>query len=131
MRIVCQQTILMKYHSLFFLKIRKMLQNLLSAAVDRGVEILKLSTCSGTSKWTLCTCPKKILLVQQNRLAYTFLRPSQGGGYLFPCSPEINWLVPLFQKNRKHVFLCSLFPKIVFVPLFPSKFGLCSPVPLK
>ena len=49
------------------------------------------------------------------------------GGYLFPCSPEINWLVPLFPKNRKFVFLCSLFPNIVFVPLFPSKFGLCSP----
>ena len=25
------------------------------------------------------------------------LRPSQRG-YLFPCSPEINWLVPLFPK---------------------------------
>ena len=44
------------------------------------------------------------------------------GGYLFPCSPEINWLVPLFPKNRKFVFLCSLFPNIVFVPLFASKF---------
>ena len=53
--------------------------------------------------------------------------PGGGGGYLFPCSPEINWLVPLFPKNRKFVFLCSLFPNIVFVPLFPSEFGLCSP----
>ena len=53
------------------------------------------------------------------------------GGYLFPCSPEINWLVPLFPKNRKFVFLSSLFPNIVFVPLFPSYFDLCSPVPLK
>ena len=61
---------------------------------------------------------------------FTILRPSQGG-YLFPCSPEINSLVPLFPKNRKIAFLCSLFPNIVFVPLFPSKFGLCSPVPLK
>ena len=61
-------------------------------------------------------------------------RPSQGGGgrgYLFPCSPEINWLVPLFPKNREVVLLCSLFPNIVFVHLFPSKFGLCFPVPLK
>ena len=40
-------------------------------------------------------------------------------GYLFHCSPEINWLVPLFPKNRKFVFLSSLFPNIVFVPLFP------------
>ena len=53
------------------------------------------------------------------------------GGYLFPCSPEINWLVPLFPINQKIVFLCSLFPNIVFVPLFPSKCDLCSPVPLK
>ena len=32
MRIVCWQTILMKHHSLFFWKLEKMLQNLLSAA---------------------------------------------------------------------------------------------------
>ena len=43
------------------------------------------------------------------------------------CSPEINWLVPLFPKNRKVVFLCSLFRNSVFVPLSPSKFDLCSP----
>ena len=41
-----------------------------------------------------------------------------GSGYLFPCSPEINLLVPLFPNNRKFVLLCSLFPNIVFVPLF-------------
>ena len=29
------------------------------------------------------------------------------------------------------LFLCSLFPTIVFVPLWPSKLGLCSPLPLK
>ena len=57
--------------------------------------------------------------------------PRGGGGYLFPCSPEINWLVPLFPKNREFVFLCSLFPNIVFVPIFFSKFDFCSPVPLK
>ena len=54
-----------------------------------------------------------------------------GRGYLFPCSPEIDWLVPLFPKNREFVFLCSLFPNIVFVPIFFSKFDICSPVPLK
>ena len=55
-------------------------------------------------------------------LIWWIRRPSQGGGggYLFPCSPEINWLVPLFPKNRKFVFLCSLFPNIVFIPLFLS-----------
>ena len=25
--------------------------------------------------------------------------PLPGGGYLFPCFPEINWRVPLFPKN--------------------------------
>ena len=53
------------------------------------------------------------------------------GAYLFPCSPEINWLLPLFPKNRKIVFLCSLFPNIVLVPLFSSKFGIYPLVPLK
>ena len=36
MRIVCWQTILMKYHTLFFLKFGKMLKNLSSAAVVIG-----------------------------------------------------------------------------------------------
>ena len=36
MRIVCQQTILMKYHALFFRKLGKMSQNVSSAAVVIG-----------------------------------------------------------------------------------------------
>ena len=36
MRIVCWQTILMKYHTLFFRKLGKMLHNLSSAAVVIG-----------------------------------------------------------------------------------------------
>ena len=36
MRIVCWQTILMKYHTFFFQKLRKMSQNLSSAAVVIG-----------------------------------------------------------------------------------------------
>ena len=49
------------------------------------------------------------------------MRSSQGG-YLFPCTPEINWLVPLFPKNRKKK--CFL--------MFPvPQYCLCSPVPLK
>ena len=36
MRIVCQQTILMKYHTYFFRKLGKMSQNLSSAAVVIG-----------------------------------------------------------------------------------------------
>ena len=36
MRIFCQQTILMKYHTLFFQKSNKMLRNLSSAAVVIG-----------------------------------------------------------------------------------------------
>ena len=39
---------------------------------------------------------------------------------LFPCSPKQNL-----------DFLCSLFPKIACVPLFPLFLGLCFPVPMK
>ena len=64
------------------------------------------------------------------------MKPSRD--YLFPCSPEINCLLPLVP-NFKIIYnvpcfpklplcpcsppfqtLCSLFPKIAFVPLFPS-----------
>ena len=37
---------------------------------------------------------------------------------LIPCSPEIDWLVPMFLKieEEKH-FLCFLFPNSAFVLL--------------
>ena len=41
MRIICWQTILMKYHILSFQKLGKMLQNLSSAAVVIGTLTLK------------------------------------------------------------------------------------------
>ena len=50
MRIVCWQRILMKYHALFFRKLRKTLQNLSSAAVVIGalrVKIYKLDMSAG------------------------------------------------------------------------------------
>ena len=43
MRIVCQQTIFMTYHSLFFLKLGKISQNLLSAAVVIGALRVKIN----------------------------------------------------------------------------------------
>ena len=43
MRIVCWQTILMKYHDLFFRKFGKMVKNLLSAAVMIGALRVKLA----------------------------------------------------------------------------------------
>ena len=56
-------------------------------------------------------------------------------GYLFPCSPTINWLVLLLHPpppqlffEKVNIFLSSLFLTFVFVPL---KFGICSHVPLK
>ena len=62
-----------------------------------------------------------------------------GGGYLFPCSPEINWHVPLFPKieNLFSYVPCSpilsLFPcspqNLAFVPLFPWNKCPVSPVP--
>ena len=42
MRIVCWQTILSKYHNLFFQKLEKMLQNLLSAVVVIGALRVKM-----------------------------------------------------------------------------------------
>ena len=42
MRIVCWQTILMKYNTLFFRKVRKMSQNLSSAAVVIGALRIKI-----------------------------------------------------------------------------------------
>ena len=42
MRIVCWHTILMKYHTLFFLKLGKMSQNLSSAAVVIGALRVKV-----------------------------------------------------------------------------------------
>ena len=39
-----------------------------------------------------------------------------GGGYLFSCSPEINWLVPLFLQPQ--YCLCSLVLLKIW-PLFP------------
>ena len=48
-----------------------------------------------------------------------------GGGYMFPCSSEINWLVPLFPQ-----ILFSYIPCSLILSLFPSKFGLSSYVPL-
>ena len=44
---------------------------------------------------------------------------------------KLDWIVPLFPPNRKSVFLCSLFPNIVFVPMFSSKFDICSDVLVK
>ena len=37
--------------------------------INRDVEIVKFYTCPGTSKWSLCTCPKKVLLAPNKRLA--------------------------------------------------------------
>ena len=39
-------------------------------------------------------------------------------GYLLPCSPEITICYPVPQ-NQNLDFLCSQFPKLVFVPMFP------------
>ena len=54
MRIVCWQTILMKYHTLFFFKLGKMSPNLSSAAVLIGALrvnlVTLLETLSGSLK---------------------------------------------------------------------------------
>ena len=57
--------------------------------------------------------------------------PGVWGGFLFPCFSEINCFVP---QTKNLDFLCSLFPKPVFVPLifrhlFPWNRCPCSLVP--
>ena len=88
--------------------------------------------------WSPCFCQLKWRSISvrsfgsklnfQDAYAYQRIEALSGGGYLFPCSPRKNGLVP--QKQNLD-FLCSLFPKIVCVPLFPLFLCLCSPVPLK
>ena len=42
--------------------------------------------------------------------------------------PLFPWNISLVPQNQNLNFLCSLFPKITFVPLFPSFLDLNSPV---
>ena len=50
------------------------------------------------------------------------------GGYLFPCSPEINWLVP---PKAKICFLMFSVPQYCLCFPVPLKISPFSPVPLK
>ena len=55
----------------------------------------------------------------------------EGAGYLFPCCPEKKSAFSFVPQNQNLAFLCFLFPKIAFVPLFPSVLDFCFLVPLK
>ena len=63
--------------------------------------------------------------------------PPWGGGgaggreYLFPCSSEINRHFSCSPNSKSFGFICSLFPKIAFVPLVPLRLDFCFLVPLK
>ena len=65
------------------------------------------------------------------------MRPSQcvcvcvGGGVPVPLFPSKKRHCSLVPQKQNFDFLCSLFPKIACVPLFPLFLGLCSPVPLR
>ena len=50
-----------------------------------------------------------------------------GGGYQFPCSPEINGLCPLFPKTKILIFYVPCSPKLPLFPCSPSFLDLCSP----
>ena len=50
-----------------------------------------------------------------------------GGGVPVPLFPWNKWPLSPVPQNQNLDFLCSLFPKIAFVPLFPSFLDLCSP----
>ena len=54
-----------------------------------------------------------------------------GGGINCSLVPlKKNWPFPSFPKIMLD-FLCSLFPKIAFVPLFPSVLDFCVLIPLE
>ena len=65
----------------------------------------------------------------QKRMFYPFNieAPPGGGCYLFPCSSKKKWPCSFVPPKQNLDFLCSLFPKIACVPLFPLFLGLCSP----
>ena len=54
MRIVCRQTILMKYHTLFYWKFGKMSQHLSSAAVVIGAFNVAIKIAEDNEFWFLC-----------------------------------------------------------------------------
>ena len=80
-------------------------------------------------------CAGKLLIVTISVVRFIFMHLDTvealpGVPVHFP--PEINCFVTLFPKNQNLDFLCSLFPKIAFVPqlpscLFPLKQCPCSP----
>ena len=74
-----------------------------------------------------CDCLTYYLMAAKDQVISDGGPPS---GYLFPCSPEINWLVSLFAKNRKillffpvpsneYNILLRTVPNIVLVTQFP------------
>ena len=56
-----------------------------------------------------------------------------GGGWegTVPLVPRNKWPFSHVPQKQNLDFLCSLFPKTSFVPLFPSFLDLCSLIPLK
>ena len=81
--------------------------------------LIRLRVCAGSSEALLVA---HTTLLEISCCGSIIVSPPRG--YPFPCFNEINWIVPLFPKNRKFVFLCSQFPNNVFNPLFPLIFGL-------
>ena len=66
---------------------------------------------------------------------YDWMRPSQWGGWgwegTVPLVPWNKWPFSHVPLKQNLDFLCSLFPKTGFVPLFPSFLDLCSLFPWK
>ena len=83
MTIVCQQTILMKYHTLLFLKLGKMLQNLSSAAGVIGALRVKVHCISNFIFLTL-------IRKTRNNTYYCF----EGNSYYCP-DPATSFPLPL------------------------------------
>ena len=78
---------------------------------------------SATYKFTTGFC-KAFFYNNLPSLIYEALPWGRGGGYMFP---ELKWHCSRVLLKQNCGFLCSLFPKIARVPLFPLFLSLCSP----
>ena len=87
---------------------------------------------NGHSLKNLIDTSTTLLLIAQFGFLLLFIEalPGGGGGTCFLFSLKKS-AFDLVSQNQNLDFLCSLFPKIAFVPLFPSVLDFCSLIPLK
>ena len=81
----------------------------------RGVEIVKISTCPGTSKKPKCTCPSKILLLNFLLIYLRNFRkkvPTKTNDISFFSTLEMNKVKKSLSGNLKTIFVRILVRKM-------------------